>query len=172
MKGRYDPLNLKRLEDRSRRPNHRRKPTWGLELAQAVLRLREQYPRWGQDKLVILLREQGFEVSPSMVRADRIGPNHISAKGRQKQRPYAVRKPKDYVAKEPGDIVQLDTLDVRPLPGVVLKHLVARDVISLWDVLGVYPRATAITAKSFLEAVLARPPFPIKALQVDGGAPR
>ena len=180
-KRRYNPINLKSLEDRPRRPKHLRKPTWGPELAQAVLRLREQYPRWGKDKLVILLKEQGFEVSTSMVgriirylKDRRILrepiPNHISAKARQRQRPYGVRKPRDYVAKEPGDIVQLDTLDVRPLPGVVLKHFTARDVISRWDVLEVYPKATAITAKSFLLALLARMPFPIKALQVDGGA--
>ena len=29
--------------------------------------LREQYPRWGQDKLVILLRREGWQVSTSMV---------------------------------------------------------------------------------------------------------
>jgi hypothetical protein len=57
-------------------------------------------------------------------------PNDISARKSQRQRPYAVRKPKDYVVKEPGDIVELDTLDVRPLPGVVFKHFTARDVIS------------------------------------------
>ena len=37
------------LEERSRRPR-RCQPTWSVELAQAVLRLREQYPRWGKDK--------------------------------------------------------------------------------------------------------------------------
>ena len=52
------------------------------------------------------------------------------ARKRQRKRPYAIRKPKEYVAKEPGDIVEVDTLDVRPLPGVVLKHFTARDVIS------------------------------------------
>ena len=49
-------------------------------------------------------------------------PNHISARKRQWQRPYAVRKPEEYVAKEPGDIVELGTLNVRPLPGAVLKY--------------------------------------------------
>ena len=71
---------------------------------------------------------------------------------------------------EPGDLVQVDTLDVRPLPGVVLKHFTARDVVSRWDVVEAHSRATATTAAGFLNALLARMPFPIKAIQVDGGS--
>ena len=96
--------------------------------------------------------------------------NGISARKRQRARPYAVRKPKQYQAKEPGDLVQVDTLDVRPLPGVVLKHFTARDVVSRWDVVEVHTRATATTAKAFLDALQARLPFPLKAIQVDGGS--
>ena len=94
----------------------------------------------------------------------------IAARSRQRSRPYAVRKPKDYQVKAPGDLVQLDTLDVRPLPGVVIKHYTARDVISRWDVLAAHTRATANTATAFLDTLLARMPFPIKVLQVDGGS--
>jgi transposase InsO family protein len=97
-------------------------------------------------------------------------PNGISARKRQRPRPYGVRKPREYQAKEPGDLVQVDTLDVRPLPGVVLKHFTARDVISRWDVVEVHTRATASTALAFLDTLLARVPFPVKALQVDGGS--
>ena len=42
--------------------------------------------------------------------------------------------------------------------------------MSRWDVLGVYTRATATTAGSFLDQVLARMPFAVKAIQVDGGS--
>ena len=72
-----------------------------------------------------------------------------------------MRKPKEYQAREPGDIVQVDTLDVRPLPGVVLKHFTARDVVSRWDVLEVHTRATATTAKAFLDTLQDRLPFPL-----------
>ena len=96
--------------------------------------------------------------------------NHISARKRQWQRPYAIRKPREYVAKEPGDIVEVDTLDVRPLPGVMLKHFTARDIISRWDVLEAHSRATAQTAAAFMDILLERMPFPIKAIQVDGGS--
>ena len=111
-----------------------------------MLRLRETYPRWGKDKLTVLLHGEGFDCSVSTVgrilhKLKERGvlkkpiPNHISARKRRWQRPYAVRKPKEYIAKKPGDIVEVDTLDVRPLPGVILKHFTARDVISRWDVL-------------------------------------
>jgi len=150
-------------------------------LVNAVLKLREEYPRWGKDKLVILLRREGFDCSASTVgrilhRLKERGvlgepvPNHISARKRQWQRPYAVRKPKEYVAKEPGDIVEVDTLDVRPLPGVILKHFTARDIISRWDVLEAHTRATSHTASGFIDTLLKRMPFPVKAIQVDGGS--
>ena len=72
--------------------------------------------------------------------------------------------------REPGDLVQVDTLDVRPVPGVVLKHFTARDVVSRWDVVEAHTRATATTAAGFLNALQTRMPFPIKAIQVDGGS--
>ena len=180
-KKRYNPRYPASLEERSHRPQHLRQPTYPLELATAVLKLREQYPRWGKDKLVILLHRDGFNCSASMV--GRILhklkvrgvlrepiPNHISARKRRWQRPYAIRKPKEYVAKQPGDIVEVDTLDVRPLPGIALKHFTARDVISRWDVLEAHTRATSNTASGFIDVLLQRMPFPIRAIQVDGGS--
>jgi len=91
-----------------------------MELVEAVLKLREIYPRWGKDKLVILLKEKGFSCSASAVgrilhKLKERGvlrepiPNHISA--RKRQRPYAIKKPKEYVASKPGDIVGVDTYE-------------------------------------------------------------
>ena len=81
-----------------------------------------------------------------------------------------MRKPKDCHVIEPGDLIQLDTLDIRPLPGIVLKHFTAQDTISRWDVLDVYSRATATTAARFRDELERRMPFKIKAIQVDGGS--
>ncbi len=52
----------------------------------------------------------------------------------------------------------------------VLKHFTSRDVISRWDVLEVHERATAKTAATFLTTLQARMPFPIRAIQSDGGS--
>jgi transposase InsO family protein len=81
-----------------------------------------------------------------------------------------VRKPREYRAETPGDLVQVDTVDLRPLPGVVLKQFTARDTVSRWDVVEVRTRATAATAKEFLDTLQQRLPFPVRALQVDGGS--
>ena len=86
------------------------------------------------------------------------------------KRPYAVRKPKDYRPARPGDLVQVETLDVRPLPGVILKHFTARDVVSRCDVLQVGTQATSASAARFLNAIVERMPFPVGAIQVDGGS--
>ena len=180
-KRRYNPRHLESLEDHSHRPRHLRQPTYSTELVEAVLRLRGEYPRWGKDKLAVLLRDKGFSCSASTVgriihKLKERGilkepvPNHISARKRQRQRPYAIRKPKDYGISLVGDLVQLDTLDVRPLPGVLLKHFTAHDVISRWNVVSVYSRATATTASLFLDTLEERMPFPVKAIQVDGGS--
>lgn len=180
-KRRYNPKHLESLEDRTHRPRHLRQPTYSVALVEAVLKLREEYPRWGKDKLVVLLREKGVSCSTSTVgriihRLKERGvlkepvPNHISARKRQRQRPYAIRKPKDYGISLIGDLVQLDTLDIRPLPGVLLKHFTAHDVVSRWNTVGVYSRATANTATDFLDTLEARMPFAVRAIQVDGGS--
>ena len=176
-KGRYNPRDLSSLEERSHKPRRLRQPTWCRELALAVLQVREQYPRWGKDKLAVLLRERGWEVSISMVgrilsqlkmcgvlrEPPRTG---TSTRRRRWRRQCAIRKPKGYEIKRPGDLVQVDTLDRRPLPGMGLKHFTARDMVSRSDVVEVRIRATATTSAGFLE----RMPFPIRAMQVDGGS--
>jgi putative transposase len=178
---RYNPRNLGSLEDRSRRPRRLRQPTWSAQLADAVLRLRQEYPRWGKDKLVVLLRRQAWLVSTSMVgrilrRLKEQGvlvepPRQpVSARKRLLIRPYAVRKPKDYRVAFPGDLVQVDTLDLRPLPGVVFKHFTARDVVCRWDVLMVASQATAHSAARFLDVLIERMPFSVQGIQVDGGS--
>lgn len=180
-KKRYRPDNLKSLEVHSRRPKRVRQPTWTTETIQAVLVLRQEYPGWGKEKLAILLAGRGIKVSASMVgrilkylkeRGILREPvrNHLSARKRLRSRPYAVRKPKEYLAREPGDIVEVDTMDVRPLPGVIIKHFSARDIVSRWDVIEASSRATASSATHFINSIIERMPFRVRAIQVDGGS--
>ena len=179
---RYDPFDLRTLESGSHRPHRQRQPTWTFPLEEKVLTLRLQFPRWGKDKLAVLLRRQHLQVSTSMVgriltqlkrRGRLVEPSRSGVPGSRRAlrpRPYAVRKPKQYAVSQPGDLVEVDTLDVRPLPGVVFKQFTARDVISRWDVIQAHPRATAQTAAQFLDTLQHRMPFPIRAVQVDGGS--
>lgn len=58
----------------------------------------------------------------------------------------------------------------RGVLGVVLKHFTAHDVVSRWDVISVHRQATAATAAHFLNTLEERMPFPVRAIQVDGGS--
>ncbi|MBK6661933.1 MAG: helix-turn-helix domain-containing protein [Thermoflexaceae bacterium] len=57
---RYNPNDLRSLEDRSSRPKHCKQATWTKEEILAVKALRERYPAWGKLKLVVLLARQGL----------------------------------------------------------------------------------------------------------------
>jgi putative transposase len=177
---RYDPQHLPVLENRSSRPRRCRRPTWTAAQAEAVRQARERSPRWGKDKLAVVLKRDGVQLSVSMIgriladltrrrmlvepKATRLRPHSRHA------RPYAIRKPKEHAVTQPGDLVQLDTMHLTPLPGLERRHFSAVDVVSRWGVTGVRARATAGTATAFLDELEARTPFPIRALQVDGGA--
>lgn len=169
------------LEDGSHRPKNVRKPTWSKELEEAVLELRRLTPGWGKDKLVVLLDQQGWCCSTSMV--GRIL-RHLKECGRLVEapgvdpwhprrpflRPYGVRKPKEYLADSPGAIVQVDTAYVSLFAGFNFKHFTACDVFTRWQVLEAHGRATAHAAAGFLDTILERMPFPVRAIQVDGGS--
>lgn len=178
---RFDRNRLETLEDRSSRPARRRRPTWTLAQLVAVRRLRERYPRWGKDKLAVVLRREGIRLSVSMVgrilaRLLRAGDlreparRRVSVRQRRWSRPYAIRRPADWAVSRPGDLVELDTLDIRPLPARVWKQFTARDVVSRWDVVELGRRATATAAAAVLDRLAERMPFGVRAISIDNGS--
>jgi transposase InsO family protein len=178
--GRFDPRNLQSLEDRSSAPLRRRLRKWTTEHALAVLALRESYPAWGKEKLQRLLLRAGTALSVSTVgrilahlkrRGQLREPVRRTRSGRRPwRRPYATRKPRDYQPQAPGDLVQIDTTDLRPEPGIILKQFTTIDVVSRWSVPMIASTASATLATRALEQLIARSPFPIRAIQVDGGS--
>lgn len=177
---RYDPTRLSLLENRSSRPRQCRRPTWTVAQVEAVRQAREDAPRWGKDKLAVVLKREGVRLSVSMIgrilrelkRRGRLVepvPTRLRPASRH-ARPYATRKPKSYQAAAPGAIVQIDTMHLTPLPGLERRHFTAVDVVSRWSVVGVRSCATAGTARDFLQEVLSRMPFAVQAIQVDGGS--
>ena len=177
---RYDPTNLASLRQRSRRPHRTRKRQWTAAQEEAVLELRQRYPRYGKVKLHYLLRRQGMRLAESTIgrilaslkdRELLREPHAVTVRQRRAQRPYATRVPKDKrQPTEPGEMIQLDTMHLRPEPGVERRQFTAIDVASRWAVLGVRASATAGTATAFLTELQARMPVPIQAIQVDGGS--
>jgi transposase InsO family protein len=184
-KRRFDSVkgrNLSWLEAQSRRPHHLRKPETTRAQEARIQFWREKYPRWGKDKIRVLLKTYDhIDVSASTIgrvlkRLKELGRIKEPLKLRKLrsrprvQRPWARRKPKDYTAQAPGDIVQVDTLDQEILPGVRRKQFTARDMVSKYDALKAYAQATSFCAKQFLNHLKDALPFPIKAIQIDGGS--
>lgn len=182
-KRRYQPKNLKSLEEnpQTRRPHRVRVPTTDPYLVELIQSLREKYPRWGKEKIARLIWKRGHQISVSTVgrtitRLKERGilrepiPNFISSKKRFVRRSWAVRRPEVLKAYHPGDLVQVDTMDIRPVPGVIRKQFTARDIISKWDTLRVFGGATSLLAATFLDMLVANSPFPITAIQIDGGS--
>jgi transposase InsO family protein len=172
---------LRGLEDRSRRPKRCRRRHWGAPLVAKVQHLRETYPGWGKETLAVLLKRESWQTSVSTVgriltylkgRGYLREPPRHGARHRKGYvpRPFAIRKPHGYRVTAPGDLVQIDTMDIRPMPGVTYKHFTACDAVSRWSEVEIHWQATASTAASFLEGLLRRMPFPVKAIQVDGGS--
>jgi transposase InsO family protein len=87
-----------------------------------------------------------------------------------RRRPYVIRTPAGWAVEAPGDLVQLDTLDIRPLPDQVWKQFTARDIVSRWDTLEFGRRATAAAAAEVLDRLAERMPFPVRAISIDNGS--
>ena len=182
-KRRFDPYDLTTLEDESRRPDRVRQPQTCSAIVERILGLRTRYPRWGKDKLVVLLQREELRVSTSTVgrvlkrlkdRGVLVEPLNVRlAKAARKRRwkpRYAMRKPAGYRVDAPGDLVQVDTLQIRLQSDDVRYQYSARDAISRWDCSHAYRRATSFTAACFLEYMERKFPFPIRSIQIDGGS--
>lgn len=175
----------KKPEPESRRPHRPRGRRWTSELVRAVEDLRNDNPMWGKRKIAVLLRREGLTVSVSTV--GRILA-HLVKRGAVipvpllRRRPavrrirftanerHARRLPKGRKAKSPGELVQIDTLFVNIRPDKPIKHFTAYDPVAKWTIGRVSMEASATSAKSLLDKLLNEAPFPVRGIQVDGGA--
>jgi putative transposase len=168
---------------KSRRPRRVRQKGWTPTLRQAVERLRLDFPMWGRAKIGPLVRAEGFAASDATVGrilASLVARGVVEAVPALRRRPYArrwtakrrfaKRLPRDLSVGEPGGLVQLDTVFINLTPTKAIKHFTAYDPIAKWTVGKAFNRATAKAAAAFLDKVIADMPFPVKAIQVDGGS--
>lgn len=184
---RYDARRLESLEDdrRTRRPQRVRPPQVPVAVVDRIRRLRETYPRWGDRKLAVLLQREDIRVSHATIgrvlaRLRRTGqlrePPVVRAALHKRRRRarlarrYAQRRPWGFEPHRPGDLVQIDTTPITLYPGCQRIHISARDVISRMDVVAAYKRGNSSAAAHFLRHALPRMGFPVRALQIDGGA--
>jgi transposase InsO family protein len=165
----------------SKRPKNLRKPLWGEAQKQLVLSIRRENPTYGKEKIAVILnRDHGQTLSQSTVgRILKL----LSLKGLITKSPSALRtkrkrifkkhaKPwtfKDYKTMVLGERVQIDHMTVTK-NGITFKHFQAWERKSRYMDAGVFSNATSKSAKKFLLSFVAKAPFPILSIQVDGGS--
>jgi transposase InsO family protein len=66
--------------------------------------------------------------------------------------------------------MKVDTMDVSPLLGVIIKHFTDRNSVLRWDVIETFGQATASSAARFIKTIWSRMPCAVKEIQVDGGS--
>jgi len=172
----------KRPEPRSRRPRRVRPRSWTPRLVAAVEDLRADNPVWGKRKLGPILRQAGHAVSDTtvgrilahLVRLGRAAPAPVfrrptraAAQGRRR---WAQRLRGALKADRPGGAVQVDTLSLSFPGGKGVKQFTAVDRLSRWTVAMAAWRATAASAARFTGKLVAELPFPLAAIQIDGGS--
>jgi len=180
---RFDPKDLTSLEEESRRPRHVRQPQTPAAVVEAILELRTQYPRWGKKKLVVLLARKGIQASASTVgrvmnrlkaRGVLVEPLNVTqaklARKRRRKPRYAVRKPKEFRAQAPGDLVEVDTVQIKLVPSEIRFQFSARDVVSRFDAIRAYKHQSSAKAAHFLHYLRKKFPFRVRAIQIDGGS--
>ena len=165
------------LEPRSRRPRRVRQPQTPSAVVQRIQELREQYPRWGREKLRVLLEREGIHISAKSI--DRVIAR-LKARGvlREPLRPRKasrwhekrLRRPPELVANCPGALVQMDSKQVSLGKGKKVYQFGALDCFTRKRVVGLAPQLNSKEGEAFLYRVINEFPFPIAAIQSDGGS--
>lgn len=185
-KNRYNPCDLYSLEDDkiTRTPHRVRTPQTDPSVIKRVKEVREEYPRWGKKKIWKMLDREGYEttiitVGRTLTRLREKGqlkePAIVIAriekgKRRQKHRFYALPKDWNYKPIDPGDLVQIDTVHVYPVPGERRYQFTACDYITKTTARCAARTITSRSAKKIIDIMEERFPFKIKAIQIDGGS--
>jgi len=165
------------LEKGSRRPKRVRQPETPLEVIQRILTLREEYPSWGREKLRVLLLREGIQISAKSIdrviarlKARGVLREPLRCRKAAKARLKRLRRPPGLLVDRPGALVQMDSKQVHLGSGKVVFEFGALDCFTRKRVVALAPRLTSRQGAAFLERVVATFPFPVQAIQSDGGS--
>ena len=172
---RYNPYDLKSLEDRSRRPKRCRRSEVPYEVIERVIELRQEYKGWGKVKIQILLKREGIYVGQSRIQKiiNQAGLKRVPyAKKRYKRKNrrhmYAVPRK---VLKEPGGLVYLDVKHLNIVGYGKLYQFTAIDHATKILKAKVYGRITSLSGLEFVKYIRKEFPFKeIKYIGTDNGS--
>lgn len=178
---RYKTLGLYALEPKSKKPKQYRFRRWSKELIETILTIRQEFPVWGKNKVIILVRQAGFKVSESTVGrilAELVKKGRClkalaySRRNRQRKAAHRFHAQRIKYKLQPrfaGEGIQIDSMSLGE-GGRTFKQFTATCPISKWTIVDIYPRATSKIAAQFLQKCIREMPFPIRGIQVDGGS--
>ncbi len=164
------------LEKGSRRPKNVRQPQTPPHVIQRILELREENQGCGREKLHRLLLAEGIGISSKSI--DRVI-GRLKARGvlreplqmrkLAKSHLQRLRRPHDLRVDEPGALVQMDSKYVQLANGRTVFQFGAIDYFTRKRVVDLAPALTSEEGALFLNKVISGFPFPVQAIQSDGG---
>ena len=173
---RHRQFGVAGLETGSRRPRTVRQPQTPAHVMQRILELREENPGCGREKLHRLLLAEGIHISPKSIdraiarlKARRLLREPALLRKPPKAYLKRLRRPHDLRVEEPGALVQMDSKYVQLPSGKTVFQFGAIDCFTRKRVVDLAPSLTSEHGARFLHKVISGFPFPIQAIQSDGG---
>jgi putative transposase len=159
------------LEEKSRRP-HSAPLAMAEELVMATLEAREAHPRWGPQKLYVLLRRRFGEQTPSVRTIARILKRAHKVRERRRRAPISVvEQAPTLAAAEPNDVWTTDFKGWwRVRDGSKCEPLTVRDSASRYVLALVASSTACAPTRKLFERLFRRYGVP-KAIQCDNGTP-
>ncbi len=163
-KNKYDPQDLKSLENISKRPKNVRRTSISEEDRKRVIQLREKYKGWGKAKIQIKLVEEGIHIGQSRIQKiiNEAGLKHIPTskkkyyKRRNRKHMYSVKK--EHLEK-PGGLVYFDVKHLSLPGGNKVYQFTAIDHATRIARAKLFTRITSRCAKDFLDYLQEDFPF-------------
>lgn len=174
---------LESLNNQSRTPRVKRKRLWPEPILAEIKRLRWTYPNLGKDKIYPLLlkycRAHNLECPSSSTIGRlikdlgglRIFPQKVSHFGKIKslKRAKVLRKPKNFKAEYPGQLVALDTIE-RFIHGVRRYVITFEDVYTRFGFAWATKSHASLAAKEFFNYCRLVFPYPMIFALTDNGS--
>lgn len=165
-RNRYDPYDLKSLEDKSRKPKSSPNKT-PREIELVVLALKRKHSRWGKEKIALYLRKKGVLISGKT--CWKIFNRHrLIIKYRTTKRKPPKPRANWAEIRLPGDLLEMDVKHIHFNRRRLYQYTII-DVVSRWRYASIYYKCDMKTTIAFFETASKKAPFLTKMIQTDNG---
>lgn len=177
-KTRYNPTNLKALEDdkKTRRPHHLRSMTTPSWIIRRIYDIRKTNLEKSKYEIQEELKRQGVSVGQSAIqKVINRHPELHNAQHKKRMKTYhryviaRIKAARELREKYPGRLVQVDTQYFYVL-GKKFYLFSAVDCKSRYGFVWCYPTISSASGRDFVQKLRAYFPFPIEAINTDNGS--